>query len=145
MAARESTIKLTRLAATAILEKLGSDLIAIDLSEQMVLSEVFLIATGRNERQVEAIADEVERVLALSGRNLPDESEANLGSFWIIRIWLCISRAKRFVSTTCSIASGMTAPRSNSVTSWLKASVSRITHEADHHLASWPNRLECRE
>lgn len=67
MAARESTIKLTRLAATAILEKLGSDLIAIDLSEQMVLSEVFLIATGRNERQVEAIADEVERVLALSG------------------------------------------------------------------------------
>ena len=67
MAARESTIELTRLAARAILEKSGSDLIAIDLSEQMVLSEVFLIATGRNERQVEAIADEVERVLALSG------------------------------------------------------------------------------
>ena len=67
MAARESTIALTRLAATAILEKLGTDLIAIDLSEQMVLSEVFLITTGRNERQVEAIADEVERVLALSG------------------------------------------------------------------------------
>ena len=66
MAARESTIELTRLAASAILEKLGTDLIAIDLSEQMVLSEVFLIATGRNERQVEAIADEVERVLALS-------------------------------------------------------------------------------
>jgi ribosome-associated protein len=67
MAARESTIALTKLAASAILEKLGSDLVAIDLSEQMVLSEVFLIATGRNERQVEAIADEVERVLALSG------------------------------------------------------------------------------
>ena len=67
MAARESTIELTRLAASAIQEKLGTDLIAIDLSEQMVLSEVFLIATGRNERQVEAIADEVERVLALSG------------------------------------------------------------------------------
>jgi ribosome-associated protein len=67
MAARESTIKLTELAASAIIEKLGSDLVAIDLSEQMVLSEVFLIATGRNERQVEAIADEVERVLTLSG------------------------------------------------------------------------------
>lgn len=67
MAARESTIVLTRLAAEAIDEKLGSDLVAIDLSEQMVLSEVFLIATGRNEKQVEAIADEVERVLALAG------------------------------------------------------------------------------
>jgi ribosome-associated protein len=67
MAARESTIKLTQKAAAAIADKLGRDLIAIDLSEQMVLSEVFLIATGRNEKQVEAIADEVERVLALSG------------------------------------------------------------------------------
>ena len=67
MSARESTIRLTRLAASAIDEKLGTDLVAIDLSEQMVLSEVFLIATGRNEKQVEAIADEVERVLSLAG------------------------------------------------------------------------------
>jgi ribosome-associated protein len=67
MAARESTIALTRMAARAIEDKLGSDLVAIDLSEQMVLSEVFLIATGRNEKQVEAIADEVERVLAAAG------------------------------------------------------------------------------
>ena len=67
MAAREATIELTKKAAEAIREKLGTNLIAIDLSEQMVLSEVFLIATGRNEKQVEAIADEVERVLALSG------------------------------------------------------------------------------
>lgn len=67
MSARESTIRLTELAASAIDEKLGTDLVAIDLSEQMVLSEVFLIATGRNEKQVEAIADEVERVLSLAG------------------------------------------------------------------------------
>ena len=67
MAARESTIALTQRAAEAIVDKLGRDLVAIDLSEQMVLSEVFLIATGRNEKQVEAIADEVERVLALAG------------------------------------------------------------------------------
>lgn len=67
MAARESTKALTQMAAVAIVEKLGRDLVAIDLSEQMVLSEVFLIASGRNEKQVEAIADEVERVLALAG------------------------------------------------------------------------------
>ena len=67
MPARESTIALTHLAGEAILEKLGFDLVALDLSGEMVLSEVFLIATGRNERQVEAIAEEVERVLAASG------------------------------------------------------------------------------
>jgi ribosome-associated protein len=67
MPPRESTIALTKLAAGAVIEKLGSDLIAIDLSGQMVLNEVFLIASARNERQVEAIADEVERVLTTSG------------------------------------------------------------------------------
>ena len=67
MPPRESTIALTKLAASAACEKLGSDLIAIDLSGQMVLNEVFLIASARNERQVEAIADEVERVLNASG------------------------------------------------------------------------------
>ena len=67
MPARESTIALTQLAGKAILEKLGFDLVALDLSGEMVLSEVFLIASGRNERQVEAIAEEVERVLAASG------------------------------------------------------------------------------
>jgi len=67
MPARDSTIALTRLASAAISEKLGFDLVAIDLSGEMVLSEVFLIASARNERQVEAIADEVERLLAKSG------------------------------------------------------------------------------
>lgn len=67
MPAHDSTIALTRLAAAAISEKLGFDLVAIDLSGEMVLSEVFLIASARNERQVEAIADEVERILAESG------------------------------------------------------------------------------
>ena len=36
MAAREATIELTKKAAEAIREKLGTNLIAIDLSEQMV-------------------------------------------------------------------------------------------------------------
>lgn len=67
MAAREKSIELTRKAAQAAGEKLGRDLVAIDLSEQMVLSEVFLLVTGGNEKQVEAIADEVERTLALGG------------------------------------------------------------------------------
>jgi ribosome-associated protein len=67
MAPRNSTLKHLEIAATAALEKLGKDLIAIDLTEQMVLSEVFLIVSGSNERQIEAIGDEVELKLSALG------------------------------------------------------------------------------
>ena len=67
MAASEQVRALTQRAAEAVNEKLGRDIVAIDMTEQMVLSEGFLIATGSNERQVEAIADEVFKKLAEIG------------------------------------------------------------------------------
>ncbi|MEI6649438.1 MAG: ribosome silencing factor [Actinomycetes bacterium] len=67
MAASDAVKSLTRNAALAILEKLGTDIVAIDMTEQLVLSEVFLIATGANERQVDAIAEEVFKKLAEIG------------------------------------------------------------------------------
>ncbi len=67
MAANDAVKNLTRIAALAVLEKLGTDIVAIDMTEQLVLSEVFLIATGANERQVDAIADEVFKKLAEIG------------------------------------------------------------------------------
>ena len=67
MAASEQVRALAQKAAEAVNEKLGQDIVAIDMTEQMVLSEVFLIATGANERQVEAIADEVFKKLAEIG------------------------------------------------------------------------------
>lgn len=63
MPASKSVINLTQIAARAVAEKLGTDMIALDLSDQMVLSEVFLIATGGNVRQVDSIADFVEEKL----------------------------------------------------------------------------------
>ena len=63
MPASKSVIDLTQVAARAVAEKLGTDMIALDLSDQMVLSEVFLIATGGNVRQVDSIADFVEEKL----------------------------------------------------------------------------------
>ena len=63
MPASKSVINLTQIAARAVAEKLGTDMIALDLSDQIVLSEVFLIATGGNVRQVDSIADFVEEKL----------------------------------------------------------------------------------
>ncbi|NDD60382.1 MAG: RsfS/YbeB/iojap family protein, partial [Actinobacteria bacterium] len=67
MAPRESTLKNLEIAAEAAIEKLGKDLVAIDLSEQMVLSEVFLLVSGNNERQINSIADEIEIKLGEHG------------------------------------------------------------------------------
>ena len=67
MPASKSVIELTQVAARAAAEKFGTDMVAIDLSDQMVLSEVFLIITGANVRQVDAIADEVEEKMRLIG------------------------------------------------------------------------------
>ena len=63
MPASKSVTHLTQVAARAVAEKLGTDMIALDLSDQLVLSEVFLIATGGNVRQVDSIADFVEEKL----------------------------------------------------------------------------------
>ncbi len=81
MPASNQTIKITQVAAEAIVDKLGTDLIAIDLTEQLVLSDVFLIATGQNVAQVDSIADEVERKLSLLGEK-PIGREA--GPEWIL-------------------------------------------------------------
>ena len=67
MSASPSTIAHTQIAAQAAADKFGSEMVALDLSEQSVLSEVFLIITGANVPQVSAIADFVEEKLRESG------------------------------------------------------------------------------
>ena len=81
MPPRKSTLEHTQIAAAAAIEKLGSDLLAMDLSEQMLLSEVFLLVSGGNERQIDAIADEVERQLSLLGEK-PTRRESSEN--WIL-------------------------------------------------------------
>jgi ribosome-associated protein len=81
MPAQSKTIKITQVAAQAVIDKLGTDLVAIDLSDQLVLSEVFLIATGHNVAQVDSIADEVERQMSAIGEK-PARREH--GAEWIL-------------------------------------------------------------
>ena len=67
MAASKAVSDLAQLAADAISEKLGTDIFALDMTEHLLLSEVFLIATAANERQAEAISDGVFEALAKMG------------------------------------------------------------------------------
>ena len=81
MPASESVKALTQIAAQAAVDKFGTDMVAIDLSDQLVLSEVFLIVTGQNVRQVDAIADFVEEKLRIAG-DKPVRREG--GEEWIL-------------------------------------------------------------
>jgi ribosome-associated protein len=67
MAVGNRTLELTKIAAAALADKLGSEIVAIDLSEQLVLNQVFLLATGANEPQLQALSDEVQKKLAQAG------------------------------------------------------------------------------
>jgi ribosome-associated protein len=67
MPASKACVERTQIAARAAIEKFGTELVALDLSEQTVLSEVFLIITASNAKMIDSIADEVEEQLRLVG------------------------------------------------------------------------------
>ena len=81
MAVGSRTIELTKIAAAALADKLGDEIVAIDLSEQLVLNQVFLLVTGSNEPQLQALSEEVQRKLAEAGEK-PVRKEGS-GS-WIL-------------------------------------------------------------
>jgi ribosome-associated protein len=81
MAVGNKTIELTKIAAAALADKLGTEIVAIDLSEQLVLNQVFLIATGSNEPQLQALAEVVEKKLAEIGEK-PARKEGS--NSWIL-------------------------------------------------------------
>ena len=58
---------LVRVAAQAASEKKATDVVAIRVSEVLVVTDYFLIATGANDRQVHAIGDAIEDSLREAG------------------------------------------------------------------------------
>ena len=67
MTATARALDITEAAARAASEKKAEDLIALDVSGQTPIADVFLIATASNERQVTAIAEGIEQSLLATG------------------------------------------------------------------------------
>ncbi len=63
MTAVERSVHLTRVAAQAAADKLATDLVAFDVSEQLAITDIFLVATAANDRQVGAVVDAIEEAL----------------------------------------------------------------------------------
>lgn len=83
MTASSNAIKLANIAAAAAADKLAENLVAIDVTQPMPLTDIFLLASGRNERQVAAIADEIEdKMLEVGVKYL--RREGREGGRWIL-------------------------------------------------------------
>jgi len=67
MTATDSGIRMMQIAAAAADSKGGEDLIGLDVSLPLPLVDIFLLVTGRSERNVAAIADEIEDRLLEAG------------------------------------------------------------------------------
>ncbi|MGF9663144.1 MULTISPECIES: ribosome silencing factor [Micrococcaceae] len=63
MTASENSISIARAAARAAADKIAKDIVAIDVSDRLAITDVFLIASAPSERQVNAIVDGVEEAL----------------------------------------------------------------------------------
>ena len=63
MPATDRSIRLARAAAAAAADKLATMIVGIDVSQQLALTDVFVIVSASNERQVGAIVDAVEEAL----------------------------------------------------------------------------------
>lgn len=67
MSADERAIELAVVAARAAADKKAREVIALDVSERLVLTDVFLVTSGASERQVGAIVDGVEEAMHGAG------------------------------------------------------------------------------
>ena len=83
MTASDTARDLALIAAHAASDKLATDIVLIDVSERLAITDVFVIATGNNERQVEAIVDEVELKLREAGVK-PLRREGRRDGRWVL-------------------------------------------------------------
>ncbi|MDN4472415.1 ribosome silencing factor [Demequina zhanjiangensis] len=67
MTASSRAVSLTEAAARAAADKKAEEVVALDVSEHLPLADIFLIASGSNERQVTAIAESIEEALLDQG------------------------------------------------------------------------------
>jgi ribosome-associated protein len=85
--ATDHALELTRVAAEAAADKLGTDIVAYDVSEQLAITDVFLVVTAANERQVGAVVDGVEEALrGLDER--PVRREGDREQRWVLLDYL---------------------------------------------------------
>ena len=85
MPASERAIELALSAAQAAADKKADDIVILDVTDQLVLTDAFLLASAPNERQVQSIVDAIEeRLLSLPEKAKPVRREGERSGRWVL-------------------------------------------------------------
>jgi ribosome-associated protein len=88
--ATERAVQLVQMAAEAAGEKLADDIIAYDVSEQLVITDAFVLCSASNDRQVRAIVEEIEKRLREDAGAKPVRREGEREGRWVLLDYLDI-------------------------------------------------------
>ncbi|WP_104117413.1 ribosome silencing factor [Arthrobacter sp. B1805] len=83
MSATEQSIGIARTAAHAAADKIAQEIVAIDVSDRLAITDVFVIASAPSERQVNAIVDGIEEELSKQGLK-PVRREGRSEGRWVL-------------------------------------------------------------
>jgi len=83
VSATSDAVAIATVAARAADDKLAADVMVIDVSEQLVITDCFVIASAPNERQVNAIVENIEEKLREAGHQ-PVRREGTREGRWAL-------------------------------------------------------------
>ncbi len=83
MTATDHAIELVEVAAQAAHDKKADQVLAFDVSEQIAITDAFVLASATNERAVGAIVDEIEDKLREAGAK-PIRREGHREGRWVL-------------------------------------------------------------
>ncbi len=83
MTATDRARELATAAAQAAADKLATDVLILDVSDRLALTDCFVLASAPNERQVGSVVDEVERALREIGVK-PVRREGESDRRWVL-------------------------------------------------------------
>jgi ribosome-associated protein len=86
--ATDHAVELVVTAARAASDKLAQQIIAFDVSEQLAITDAFLLASATNDRQVRAIVDAIEEKLRVDFDAKPVRREGAREGRWVLLDYL---------------------------------------------------------
>ena len=85
-----TSLQIAQVAAAAADSKKAEDIVLIDLSGKTDVCDYFLICTGGNNRQVDAIVDEVRAKVSKNCELQPISTEGREGLRWVLVDYGCV-------------------------------------------------------
>jgi ribosome-associated protein len=83
MTATPQAVELVHTAARAASDKLAEEILAFDVSDQLVITDAFLLCSAGNDRQVRAIVEEIEDRMREAGAK-PVRREGERDGRWVL-------------------------------------------------------------